>query len=43
MPDDASLAFAGARRLTELLRAGETTPRELVELYLARIDRHCEA
>lgn len=33
------LAFAGVARLAELLRAGEVTPRELVELYLARIER----
>src|SRR5213595_2760433 len=33
------LAFAGVDRLSELLRAGEVTPRELVELYLARIER----
>ena len=39
MPADPSLAFAGAVRLTALLRAGEVTPRELVELFLARIER----
>ena len=33
------LAFAGVARLGELLRASEVTPRELVELYLARIER----
>jgi amidase len=33
------LAFAGVARLSELLRAGEVTPRELVELYLARVER----
>src|SRR5215210_576782 len=33
------LAFAGVARLGELLRAGEVTPRELVELHLARIER----
>lgn len=33
------LAFAGVARLSGLLRAGELTPRELVELYLARIER----
>jgi amidase len=32
------LAFAGVERLSELLRAGEVTPRELVELYLTRIE-----
>ena len=33
------LAFAGVARLSEVLRAGEVTPRELVELYLVRIER----
>lgn len=33
------LAFAGVARLSELLRAREVTPRELVELCLARIER----
>jgi len=33
------LAFAGVARLGELVRAGEVTPRELVELYLTRIER----
>ena len=33
------LAFAGVARLGELLRAGDISPRELVELYLARIER----
>lgn len=33
------LAFAGVARLLALLRAGEVTSRELVELYLARIVR----
>lgn len=37
-PKDEELAFAGVARLGELLRAGEVTPRELVEVYLARID-----
>ena len=37
-PKDEELAFAGVPRLGELLRAGEVTPRELVEVYLARID-----
>lgn len=36
---DDDLAFAGVARLSERLRAGEVTPRELVELYLARIER----
>ena len=39
MPDASSLAFAGPARLTALLRAGEVTPRELVELFLGRIAR----
>jgi amidase len=39
VPDASSLPFAGAVRLTELLRAGEVTPRELVDLFLARIER----
>src|SRR2546421_1189860 len=38
-PTGDDLAFAGVARLSELLRAGEVTPRELVELYLARIER----
>jgi len=33
------LAFAGVARLSELLQEREITPRELVELYLARIER----
>jgi amidase len=33
------LAFAGAARLAELVRAGEVKPRELVELCLERIGR----
>jgi amidase len=33
------LAFAGAARQAELIRGGEITSRELVELYLARIER----
>ncbi|MDQ1633182.1 MAG: amidase [Frankiaceae bacterium] len=36
---DEELAFAGVARLLALLRAGEVTSRELVELYLARITR----
>jgi amidase len=39
MADRTSLAFAGASRLAELLRAGETSPRELVDLFLDRIER----
>jgi amidase len=37
--DATDLAFAGAVRQTELLRAGEVSPRELVETYLRRIER----
>ena len=33
------LAFAGAARLAELIRAGEVSPTELVDLYLRRIER----
>jgi len=33
------LSFAGIARLSELLQAGEVTPSELTELYLARIER----
>jgi amidase len=36
---DEDLAFAGVARLTELLEAGQVTPRELTEFYLARIER----
>ncbi len=36
---DEDLAFAGLDRLGELLSAGQVTPRELTEFYLARIDR----
>ena len=37
--DSTDLAFAGIARQAELIRAGEVSPRELVELYLARIQR----
>jgi amidase len=37
MSDD--VAFAGAARIAEMVRAGETSPTELVELYLERIER----
>jgi amidase len=37
--DATDLAFAGAARQTELLRAGEVSPRDLVETYLRRIER----
>jgi amidase len=36
---DDELAFAGAARQAELVRKGELSPRELVELYLRRIER----
>jgi amidase len=38
-PAGEDLAFAGVATLSRLLRADEVTPRELVELYLARIER----
>ena len=37
--DQAELAFAGIARQAELIRAGEVTSRELVDLYLERIER----
>lgn len=37
--DPTDLAFAGVARQAELVRAGEVSARELVELYLARIER----
>ena len=37
--DAADLAFAGPARQAELVRAGEVSSRELVELYLERIER----
>ena len=37
---DADLAFAGPVRQAELIRSGEVTSRQLVELYLDRIARH---
>ena len=37
--DPAELAFAGPLRQAELIRDGEVSPRELVEIYLARIER----
>lgn len=36
---DAEVAFAGVQRQAELVRAGKVSPRELVELYLERIER----
>ena len=36
---DTDVAFAGIARQAELVRAGEVSPRELVELYLERIER----
>jgi amidase len=38
--EPAELAFAGIARQAELIRAGEVSPQELVELYLDRIERH---
>jgi amidase len=35
---DTDLAFAGPGALAAMVRAGETSPRELVELYLRRIE-----
>src|SRR3954469_5350835 len=37
--DRSDLAFAGVARQAELVRAGEVSARELVELYLERIER----
>jgi amidase len=37
--DPSDLAFAGVARQAELVRSGEVSPRELVELYLDRIER----
>jgi amidase len=37
--DSLELAFAGPLRQAELIRAGEVSPRELVQLYLDRIER----
>jgi amidase len=39
VPTGEDLAFVGAARLAEMLRAGQVTPRELVDLYLGRIER----
>jgi amidase len=36
---DESIAFAGAARQAEMVRSGEVSPRELVELSLRRIER----
>ena len=35
----AELAFAGPLRQAELIREGEISPRDLVQLYLDRIER----
>src|SRR3954453_21505632 len=40
MAADADLAFAGLARHAALIAAGEGSSRELVELFLARIDRY---
>jgi amidase len=37
--DSAELAFAGVARQAKLIRSGEVSSRDLVELYLARIER----
>src|SRR4051794_9252534 len=37
--DPADLAFAGVARQAELVREGEISSRELVQLYLERIER----
>src|SRR3954469_14831818 len=37
--DRSDLAFAGVARQAELVKAGEVSARELVELYLERIER----
>lgn len=37
---DDELAFAGAVRLADMVRAKEVSPVELTELFLARIERH---
>jgi amidase len=39
MSGGTELAFAGAAHQAELVRAGDVSPRELVELYLERIER----
>jgi amidase len=36
---ETDVAFAGVARQAELVRAGEVSPRELVDLYLERIER----
>ena len=35
---DNDVAFAGSARQAEMVRAGEVSPRELVTLYLKRIE-----
>src|SRR5256885_8479016 len=37
--EDSDLAFAGVARQAELIRDKELSPRELVELYLGRIEQ----
>jgi amidase len=37
---DESIAFAGAAKQAEMVRAGEVSPKELVELSLRRIERY---
>ncbi|MFI5010559.1 MAG: amidase family protein, partial [Solirubrobacterales bacterium] len=38
--DTTDLAYAGIARQAELIAAGEVSSRELVELYLRRIERY---
>ena len=38
--DKFDLAFAGVARQAELVRSGEVSPTELVNIYMERIDRH---
>ena len=37
---DEAVAFAGAARQAEMIRAGEVSPTELVHMHLVRIERH---
>jgi amidase len=37
---DEAVAFAGAARQAEMIRAGEISPTELVHMHLVRIERH---
>ena len=40
MPVEQDLAFTPALELAALVRSGDLSSRELVDLYLERIDRH---